>query len=310
MLEKNTSWVTRPALAKQRGVEQRRAAAAAQAPLVGGEEAERDRGGAQAQPRPRGPAVLAALDERQDDVDEAEGDQRGPHEIQAVGARDARLGHRARGDRQAEQADGHVDEEAAAPAETGDVGLHERAADELPADGRQPEDDPVDADRAHAVGALVDDADDRQHLRAQQRGREPLDEAGDHQHGRAGRQAARRRGGREEGEAEREHAPAAELVAEPSGGDEERGEGQAVAGDDPFDGAGAGMQIALHRRHGDVDDEEVQDDHEGAREDDGQGRPLVREQAGGPGQAGCEFLCAHDALEGASGARARRLPAR
>jgi hypothetical protein len=277
---------------------------------VDGEEAERDRRGAEAQPRPRRPAVLAALDQRQDDVDQAEGDQGRPHEVQPVGALGARLGHRAGGDRQRDEADGHVDQKAAAPAQAGDVGLHQHAADQLPADRGQPEDDAVDADRAHAIGTAVDDADDRQHLRAEQGGGEPLDEARNDQHGRARSQAAG--GGRqgEEGEAEREHAPAAELVAEATGGDEEGGEGQAVAGDDPFDRAGAGVQIALHRGHGDVDDEEVQHDHEGAREDDGQGGPLVRHQAGGPRQAGCEFVCAHDAHHGASAPRARRLPAR
>ena len=82
--------------------------------------------------------MLAALDERQDDVDEAERDQRGPHEVQAAGAFDARLGHRARDDHQRDEADRDVDEEAAAPAEAGDVGLDEDAADELAADGGEP----------------------------------------------------------------------------------------------------------------------------------------------------------------------------
>jgi hypothetical protein len=36
----------------------------------------------------------------------------------------------------------------------------------------------------------------------------------------------------------------------------------------------------------------------------------MRQGAGGPRQAGCEFVCAHGAHEGASGPRARRLPPR
>jgi hypothetical protein len=251
MLEKKTSWGHQAraerALAEERGIEQRRSAAAAQAALVGGEGSQRQRRRAEAQPRPRRPAVLAPLDERQDDVDESEGDERGPHEVQAVGALDARLGHRARDHHQGDEADRHVDEKAAAPAQAGDVGLHEDAADELAAD---------------------------------------------------------------RGEAEREHPPAAELVAQAPGGDQEGGEGQAVAGDHPFDRARSRVQITLHRGHGDVDDEEVQHDHERAREDDGQGGPLVRQRAGGPRQAGCEFVCAHDAHHRASAPAARRLPAR
>jgi hypothetical protein len=94
----------------------------------------------------------------------------------------------------------------------------------------------------------VDDADDRQHLRAEQRGGEPLHEACDDEHGGARRQAAGGRRQREDGQAEREHAPAAELVAQPAGGDEEGGEGQAVAGDDPFDRAGAGVQVGSASR--------------------------------------------------------------
>ena len=67
-----------------------------------------------------------------------------------------------------------------------------------PPTAAKPEDDAVDADRADAIGAVVDDADDRQHLRAQQRGGEALHEARADEHGRARRQAAGRRRQREE----------------------------------------------------------------------------------------------------------------
>ncbi len=314
MLEKNTSWVTRPALnARSRnsagsssGAPPRRLRRrwwTAKRPSVIGA-APRHSHVHAGQPCWRPSTSGRTMSTR-------------PRVISAVPTRSRRLAPSTRDSGTARaamaraiEADGHVDEKAAAPAQAGDVGLHEDAADELPADRGQPEDDAVDADRAHAIGTVVDDADDRQDLRAEQRGGEALDETRDDEHGRARSQAAGRGRQREEGEAEREHAPAAELVAEAPGGDEEGGEGQAVAGDDPLDRAGAGVQIALHRGHGDVDDEEVQDDHEGAREDDGEGGPLMRQQAGGPRETGCEFVCAHDAHDGASAPRARRLPAR
>ena len=176
MLQKNTSWVTRPALnARSRNS----AGSSSGAPprrlrrrWWAAKRAERDRRGAQAQPRPRRPAVLAALDERQDDVDEAEVTSAVPTRSRRL-APSTRDSGTARRRSQRDQADGHVDEEAGAPAQAGDVGLNEHAADELPADGGEPEDDAVDADRADAIGAVVDDADDRQHLRAQQGGGEP-----------------------------------------------------------------------------------------------------------------------------------------
>jgi hypothetical protein len=212
-----------------------------------------------------------------------------------VGVLVARLGDDARRQRQRGEPDRHVDQEDAAPAEPGDVGLHEQAADQLAADGRQPHREAVRGQRAGTVGAGVGHADDRQDVRHQDRGRGALQQPrGNEDLGAAGDPAF---GGcqREERQADREDLAAPELVAEPPGRDQQDGGGQRVAGDDPLDRAIACVQVALHRRQRDVHDEEVQDDHERAGQDDGERSPTgqVRSHAG----------------HGARPAGARRLPA-
>ena len=114
------------ALAEQRRVEQRRAAARLQAALVRRRTAPSVTGrGAEAQPRPRRPAVLAALDERQHERRPA------PSVISAVPTRsrrraalDARLGDEAAASAAARRCrSGTLMRKHAAPAEAGDVGL-------------------------------------------------------------------------------------------------------------------------------------------------------------------------------------------
>jgi hypothetical protein len=85
-----------------------------------------------------------------------------------------------------------------------------------------------------------------------------------------------------DGQAEREHAPAAELVAQPSGGDEEGGEGQAVAGDHPFDRAGAGVQVGLHRGMATLTMKKSRTTMKVPVRTTAEGRPWVRRGAGRP----------------------------
>src|SRR5262249_57215039 len=77
-------------------------------------------------------------------------------------------------------------------------------------------------------------------------------------------EAARGRGECKEAESRQQETPSPELVTEAAGRDEEDREGEAVAGDHPFDRAAADPELKLDRGHGNVDDEEVEDDHEGA----------------------------------------------
>ena len=126
------------ALAKERGSHERRSAPGLEAPGATPEdEQERDRGGEGGE-RPRGPVQRPALDEREDDRDEARGHERRTGEVQAAAARITRLGDQPRGERHRRDPDREVDEKAAAPGQAGDVGLDQRAADELPEEPAKP----------------------------------------------------------------------------------------------------------------------------------------------------------------------------
>jgi hypothetical protein len=114
------------------------------------------------------------------------------------------------------------------------------------------------------------DADDRQHVRADQRGPDALDDAGGDQDPGARGEAAGGRGDDEHREPGREGQPPPVQVPEAPGGDEQHRAGEAVPGHHPLDGAGAGVQVSLHGRQRHVHDEEVKDDHEGPAHEHGQ----------------------------------------
>ena len=68
--------------------------------------------------------------------------------------------------------------------------------------------------------------------------------------------------------------PPAEEVADTASQHQPRRDGHGIAGDHPFDGGWAGVEALLNGRQGDVDDEEIEDVHEGAAHEYGQGRPV------------------------------------
>ena len=104
----NTVWATSPALnvrcTNRLRMEQRRAAAAGQPALVDDEAAEQDRRDGQRHPSPQRPAVLATLDQRQDDRGQPGGDQGGADAVdpaRLLGS--AGLGNHPRRQRQRQQ---------------------------------------------------------------------------------------------------------------------------------------------------------------------------------------------------------------
>jgi hypothetical protein len=251
------------AITEQRQIEQRRATPPGEAALLR-EERRQDRGRRRERdPRPDRPTVLTSLDQRQHDRRQPGTDEYGADQIEAAGPLTTRLGDEPWRQRQRYYADRHVDQEAASPAKAGDVRLHQHAADQLTADGRQPHRDPVDAERPEAVGSGVGNPDDRQHVGHQQRPGYALREARHDEDRRAARRAAGGRGDREQSESDRERSSATDPVAETAGGDQEDCRGQGVARDDPFDRSARRVEVRLNRRQCDVDDEEVQHDHEG-----------------------------------------------
>jgi hypothetical protein len=151
--------------------------------------------------------------------------------------------------------------------------VDQRAADELAADAAESHRQAVRRERTCPVGAGVGEAEDREHLRCHQRGGQTLDDPRPDQHFGVRRDAAGQRGEGEQLEARREHPAAPVVVAEASAENQPGRERQPVAGDDPLDRGGRRRQVALHRRDGDVHDEEVESDHEGAGQDHRQREP-------------------------------------
>ena len=118
-------------------------------------------------------------------------------------------------------------------------------------------------------GGRVEDLDDRQDLGRHHGRCRALDQAGqDQQLGRRG-QAAAQRGQGKTADAETEDAAITVDIAQASAGDQQHGKGQGIAGHDPFDGRGAGVQIAANGGNGDIDDGQVEDFQHKGRGDDG-----------------------------------------
>ena len=74
---------------------------------------------------------------------------------------------------------------------------------------------------------------------------------------------------------------ATENVAEPAAGDEADGVSESIGGDDELDLGEGGVEVGLHGRQGEVDDEEIEGAEEGGDEDDGEGEPAAESRRGG-----------------------------
>ncbi len=95
-----------------------------------------------------------------------------------------------------------------------------------------------------------------------------------------GRGRAGRRGGGEDGEADREQAPAAEAVGQRARGQDDRGEREGVGVDDPLQSAEARVQVLGDARESGVDDGDVEHEHRRGGADHGE-RPALRRQERG-----------------------------
>ena len=121
---------------------------------------------------------------------------------------------------------------------------------------------PEVAEGRAALGAAEQLLDQPGVLRRQQPGRGALDQPGDHDQLGRGRQPDRRAGQHEPDQADHHQPAPAVRVAEPTTGDQGQPERQRVAGHDPLDRAGRGVEPRPHRRQGDVDDRDVEQRHE------------------------------------------------
>ena len=170
-----------------------------------------------------------------------------------------------------------------------EIGADQVAAEQRPERRRHPAQPRPGADRAGAVAGPEAGLDDRQAARRQQRPADALDEPGEDQQLRARRHRAEQRGDGEEPDAEDEDAPPPVAVAERAAEQDQRGQGQQVAVEDPLQGAGAGAEVAADVRQGDVDDGAVEEGHPRAGDGDGE-QPApggaLEGDAGGSGGVG------------------------
>jgi hypothetical protein len=174
--------------------------------------------------------------------------------LRSVGRRE-----HAGGEREAEHADRHVDQEDPSPAQR----LGQRAADEEAQRAAGHADEHVAAHRPGALGVVRElGRDDREDDR--RRGGAPgsLEEPRDDQRRRRGRQPAQDRGDGEAGQAGQEDPPAPEQIPEPAEQQEQAAERDQVRVRDPGQAGGAHPEVGLDRREGDVHDGRVEDQHE------------------------------------------------
>ena len=167
---------------------------------------------------------------------------------------DDRGGHHGR-----READGQVDEQHPAPAELlGDHPPEQRPGGTARAVHRAPQ-----PDRAMTSGTgLERGGDDRQRRGGHQRTGEALERPGADEHAARRRDASHQRGHGEERQSGDEGPPLAPQVAGTAGQHEEAREDDRVGIDDPLQVRGRELQARLDRRKRDVDDRQVEDDHE------------------------------------------------
>jgi hypothetical protein len=268
-------------LPEQGGVDQRRAVGRLLAPLPGREGGQGEHRGSHRREGPGGPVEVAALHQRVDEQQQAGGCEPDPHQVEPQRPRRARLAQEERRRDQRADPDGDVDQEDRPPAEAEQVALDQQPADQRAGDGGQADGGAEDAEGSRPLPGREGHLDHREDLREHHRPHQALEHAGADQHAGALGGAAEGGGDREPGHAEHEQAPAAEDVAEAAAGDQHDREGELVAGEHPLDLAVGGVEVALHRGDGDVDDADVDQLHEAGDQHHRQGGPAARIAAGG-----------------------------
>ena len=161
------------------------------------------------------------------------------------------------------------------------------------------------ADRLAALGGREGVGDDREGAGHHERGADALDGAARDEPGLALREADERAGRGERDDAEEEHAPAPEEVAQAPAGDQQDGERQRVGVHGPLEAGDRRAEVLLDRRQRDVHDGVVEHHHE-QREAHGGERPpaaVVLVESDAVGHAGSFGLCGRAASAAMSAAR-------
>jgi hypothetical protein len=221
-------------------------------------------------PAPRGPAEAAALGEGDEQRQDGGAEKRRAGHVDRRRLGRAGGGHVAPRERHGRDPDGDVHEEDRPPALAGDVRVDDHAAGHLADDGRDPRGGAVEADCPRPFVADRRGLDGRERLRHHERGGRPLGGPERDQHLGRRRDAAQEREHGKRRRAGHEQRPPPEQVAEPAAQHEHQRVRDAVAGDDQLERSRRGMQVGIDGGQGDVDDEEVGDGDECAKEHRGQ----------------------------------------
>ena len=172
--------------------------------------------------------------------------------------------------------DDDVDAERPAPRVVG----REEAAEQRSERDRGAEHRAPRRERGRALAADERARHDAHRRREHQRRADAFDDRfADDERRHAGGERRDQRADAEQRGADDEHAPGAEDVAEPAADDEQRGERQAVAGDDPLQARQRGVELAQDRGDGDVQDRAVEAGDQHRDEHDGEGDPAPRDPA-------------------------------
>ena len=194
--------------------------------------------------RRRRPALLRRLDDRPQDRAEADDRQDRADGVEPGLGRVLRLGDQEVAGDEADDHDGHVDEEDRAPPEVGEQGA---AGDRAHAEAERRDAGPDADGLAALVGVAEDVGQDRERRRHDERAADAHDRPGDDQHRRAAGERRQRRAHAEHREAEGQALVATEAVTHAAGGEQQPGEHDRVAVDDPLQLALRGVEPTLVR---------------------------------------------------------------
>ena len=208
----------------------------------------------------RSPSERIAADDPEREADESRGDQDSAGEVEVTRSDATQVGwDHAWCEREDEHAERHVDREDRRPSEH----LREHAAEQRAGGGAEAADGAPQAKAAVALRAFTKRrGDDRERGWGHDSTGEALQCADRDQHLPRLCGCARERGDREQRNAGEEHPPAAEQIGGAGSEQHETSERDRVGVDDPLQAGRREMQAVAHLRQRDVDDCDIEDDHE------------------------------------------------
>src|SRR6266516_405334 len=203
--------------------------------------------------------------------DEPAGDKHGTGQIEGLDPCVAALRQEKRREREAEQADRHVDEEDPLPAQR----VRKDTAEQDSRDRAERADAAPGAERGVSLLPFGEGrGQDRERGRSDQRRTEPLETARADQRALAPRETGEERGSGEHDQSDDEDPSPPDQVGDASAEQEEAAEEERVGAHDPLEILLREPEVALDGRKGDVHDRDVEHDHELHAQEERESEPL------------------------------------